>query len=1009
MALPMLFTACSQDELLDNVAVNNNLPEAKGYYMSLNPSLGDVESRAQWLDANHKLQWVSTDKISVFWLNDQETTGAGTAGTLKGFYNSVFKTDEAGQEFTSESMVFEGGNVAVYPADMNFYKQGDIVLRVPTSQDASVIENVPYISNYVKVQDNENLSEQIPGYNKGLKMPMKMAANVLELDINLANTENLAIYNFTVDSVSLVAKNSTAAVNAFAATANLKVNGTPENTYELKYKDANNVEQKVKTITKQIQTVGNATTSVLTTKAITDLGGGKFHVKFVILPTDNTTLDKNSEIVIYTNCGRINLTTETKTGTAAAQLLETYPTTELAEGQVITGAVTNYDGKMQTISELLEQVLANRTMEATATSDFNGEKVGRPYVKSIDADMANATLNDSPVKNSEQIINYVAIYKAMNCQENMNLILTADEGSTFKSLSAEAIKAMDSLNKYNVANGVKATLSMGEGMTDVQLADGGNVYFNDDKMWKNVANNTLNMVLAADKTWTMDDNYSFNKVGNIINNGTLTIKGTTDNNGKQRKLVEKVENNGTLNIGGNNILFVNGKFATNEKSTVNVKANQIFTFAENIYNGLNGTFEVAVDGQLTSAAGVKVVTDATINNAGIVAAEGIVEGFFNNGIINVTDDAAITYLQSNANGEIILKNRNDEVKIYNEALKGKIVYNYNVAKDKATFKLFNTDRFTYVKFGSDASTITLNNTSGTGVITDYSAISMEFLGTTTLEPNAKTIADFTVAKNAHVKVLSERELTVKNFYLYGQLTIGGAIEYAQTYVNEGRILNPGTGTINKMGGANFEEISGTYYINNLAGLLEFAEKAKTSSFEGKTVELTANISLAGIEWNPIGSEGKLFRGTFNGNGYTISDLNVKRSEDAGLFGYVAGTIDNVKIENAFVIGNKNVAALVGRIYGTVNNCEVTNSTIIAEILNGELDGDNVAAIAGFCGEGTMVITNNNVENCVIISNPAKDAAVVAGSVFTANSTLSGNTSENVTINGTASTKVANMK
>ena len=55
MALPMLFTACSQDELFEDYANNGNMPDAKGYYMTLAPTLGDMaDSRATWLDSNAK-------------------------------------------------------------------------------------------------------------------------------------------------------------------------------------------------------------------------------------------------------------------------------------------------------------------------------------------------------------------------------------------------------------------------------------------------------------------------------------------------------------------------------------------------------------------------------------------------------------------------------------------------------------------------------------------------------------------------------------------------------------------------------------------------------------------------------------------------------------------------------------------------------------------------------------------------------------------------------------------
>ena len=111
---------------------------------------------------------------------------------------------------------------------------------------------------------------------------------------------------------------------------------------------------------------------------------------------------------------------------------------------------------------------------------------------------------------------------------------------------------------------------------------------------------------------------------------------------------------------------------------------------------------------------------------------------------------------------------------------------------------------------------------------------------------------------------------------------------------------------------------------------------QTGCGDGNTInscagyELVADISLAtyadadsGKGWQPLGHDtssdrgcqGNAFEGTFEGNGFMISDLNISRSgEDCvGLFGHIAASseIRNLTLRAETVIGRENVGGLVG--------------------------------------------------------------------------------------------------
>ena len=70
----------------------------------------------------------------------------------------------------------------------------------------------------------------------------------------------------------------------------------------------------------------------------------------------------------------------------------------------------------------------------------------------------------------------------------------------------------------------------------------------------------------------------------------------------------------------------------------------------------------------------------------------------------------------------------------------------------------------------------------------------------------------------------------------------------------------------------------------------------------KYFKLTANINLKGYEWIPIGTVYKRFAGSFDGDGNTIVNLNVKDAWYAGLFGWIqnGATVKNLVIRNASV-------------------------------------------------------------------------------------------------------------
>lgn len=101
------------------------------------------------------------------------------------------------------------------------------------------------------------------------------------------------------------------------------------------------------------------------------------------------------------------------------------------------------------------------------------------------------------------------------------------------------------------------------------------------------------------------------------------------------------------------------------------------------------------------------------------------------------------------------------------------------------------------------------------------------------------------------------------------------------------------------------------------------------NFSRKTIKLTADIDLGNQAWTPIGNGDNSFAffGTFDGDGYTISGLNVPDANAPGLFGCIFGTVQNLIVKGSVTVGDEadngdywEAGGVVCDNNGTVQNC-----------------------------------------------------------------------------------------
>ena len=120
-------------------------------------------------------------------------------------------------------------------------------------------------------------------------------------------------------------------------------------------------------------------------------------------------------------------------------------------------------------------------------------------------------------------------------------------------------------------------------------------------------------------------------------------------------------------------------------------------------------------------------------------------------------------------------------------------------------------------------------------------------------------------------------------------------------------------------------------VNNLEDLMNIS---KTPENLSRNYILMSDIDIGSEETNdlkfaPIGTDAAPFKGRFNGNNHTISNITISNESMnyVGLFGYTKNcSISYLSLENIDIAGGQYVGALVGFAFDTsIKNCSVSNS------------------------------------------------------------------------------------
>ena len=156
--------------------------------------------------------------------------------------------------------------------------------------------------------------------------------------------------------------------------------------------------------------------------------------------------------------------------------------------------------------------------------------------------------------------------------------------------------------------------------------------------------------------------------------------------------------------------------------------------------------------------------------------------------------------------------------------------------------------------------------------------------------------------------------------------------------------------------------SDPYEITSAENLAYLASQVNSgTTYSGSFFRQTANIDLSAHYWVPIGTDStNIFRGTYDGDGHTISNMTTSEVQYSGLFGYVrSATIQNLGIENSTISASSSTA-YAGGIAGyanstTISNCYNTGSVTASSTSSTAFAG----GIAGYANLKTIINCYNS--------------------------------------------------
>lgn len=569
-----VLASCTADETLVSAPGSQESPIK--FSVSLE---NDALTKAE-VTSGMKVNFEAGDLMSLFHGISNPTTA------LTDYQNAIYEgSAQDGQafEFTTKSMVLPGGAIMVYPADTIFVNKGNAapVITIPTEQNAKTKELTPHMSEVLNIGAyNEDSNEGTAGYGKYYGIVLKRVGTTLKLTADLENTEainSLDVEPLKVTSMELNAEDASS--NGVFTTAISVKNSTTAVTSAIKADypiwDTQSTVDLTTAPTARPGVTPSAAT--LTTTDLTDNAA-----IFTLLPTMTGKTANDASVVVKTNYGKVTLDDATAT---------VWTKSGAADATVLAG---------------INDILIKTLTDAPATSVFAGQKVAGYGQRGIKVDVEDLDMDGLHITDENHLMDALTVYDAIANEAAVTWILDGNEDGEFV-MNAEAAAAYearvadednsisfkrnrtDADKTCDVVKFVATELTevpavlkfVGETPSSPVAQDKPSVvlvgpwkYTNDDKAFTLISDITVAEDATLQVSGTVGATASYLANFSIINNGAITVDGTTD-------LALSLTNNGSINIpegaqlfvAGDNVTLTNDATALNEFGTISNEGN----------------------------------------------------------------------------------------------------------------------------------------------------------------------------------------------------------------------------------------------------------------------------------------------------------------------------------------------------------------------------------------------------------------------------------------------------
>lgn len=562
-----VLASCTADETLVSAPSSQESPIK--FSVSLE---NDALTKAE-VTSGMKVNFEAGDLMSLFHGISDPTTA------LTGYQNAIYEgSAQDGQafEFTTKSMVLPGGAIMVYPADTTFANKGTAapVITIPTEQNAKTKELTPHMSEVLNIDAyDEDSNEGTAGYGKYYGIVLKRVGTTFKLTADLENTEainNLDVEPLKVTSMELNAEDASSN-GVFTTAISVKNSATPVTSAIKADYPIWNTQSTVDLTTAPTGVTANAAT--LTTTDLTDNAA-----VFTLLPTMTGKTATEASVVVKTNYGKVTLNKDAEVWTASGA----------ADAKVLDG---------------INSVLDNTWRTAGAESVFAGQKVAGYGQRGIKVDVEDLDMDGLHITDENHLMDALTVYDAIANEATVTWILDGNEDGEFV-MNAEAAAAYearvadeDNKIKFQINQGTEKPCTVvkfvATELTEVPAVltfapegAAGNEdkpsivlvgpwkYTNDDKAFTLVSDITVAEGSTLNVEGTVGATLAQSATFSIINNGAITVDGTTD-------LALSLTNNGSINIpegaqlfvAGDNVTLTNDATALNEYGTISNAGN----------------------------------------------------------------------------------------------------------------------------------------------------------------------------------------------------------------------------------------------------------------------------------------------------------------------------------------------------------------------------------------------------------------------------------------------------